>query len=164
MFCTAKTKLPASIWTDTKQQKKKTDVKQTPVSTQPPRTASKNMALPSPDSNGLASPPPPSSCHMRKVMAPPPAAAMTRIPLSPVRQQQTQPAKSSNNEADMIARLISENKSLHEKLSTLTSCTTKATISPRQRWRRRARSFRGLPTSQPRTAWSCPTRVPTLLP
>ena len=53
-------------------------------------------------------------------MAPPPAA-MTRIPLSPVRQQQTQPAKSSNNDADMIARLISENKSLHEKLSTLTA-------------------------------------------
>ena len=47
---------------------------------------------------------------------------MTRIPLyTPVRQQQTQPAKSSNNDADMIARLISENKSLHEKLSALTA-------------------------------------------
>ena len=57
---------------------------------------------------------------MRKVMAPPPAA-MTRIPLSPGQRQQTQPAKSSNNDADMIARLISENKSLHEKLSTLTA-------------------------------------------
>ena len=105
MFCTAKTKLPASIWTDTKQQKK-TDVKKTPVRTQPPRTASKNQALPSPDSNGLASPPP-SPCHMRKIMAPQPPA-MARIPLPPGRQQQTQATTSSNNDSEMIARLISE--------------------------------------------------------
>ena len=123
--CTGKTKLPA-LKTATKQQKKKPDLKQTPVRVQPPRTASRNQAINSPQhsvqSNDTASPQQ-QPCHLQASPPPP----IMRIPFSRSSDQQTQPTKSSNNDSEMIARLIRENKLLQEKLSAISS---KENIAP----------------------------------
>ena len=50
----------------------------------------------------------------------PPLLSMT-LPPSPDRLQQTQPKRLSNNDSEMIARLMSENKALQEKLNAISS-------------------------------------------
>ena len=139
IFCTAKTKLPASIRSGTKQANKKSDTKNTPVNTparvNPPRM-SRNQVFASPVtspqhsvmSSCVALPPPQQQPSMHRRMNPP-LLSMT-LPPSPDRLQQTQRTRSSNNDSEMIARLMGENKALQEKLNAIISKENTAPPSP----------------------------------